>query len=127
MLRSMSPLGEGRTLGLRFYHRFRIAPGFTLNLRKRGASVSAGVRGAHVTIGTHGTRETVGLPGTGLFFSAIQGRRRSGAARRPAKPEPLAAPYVSSAALAGWGWAAKAIAFLALAVVIGLVIGLSTG
>jgi Protein of unknown function (DUF4236) len=44
----------------------RIAPGFTLNLSKRGASISAGVRGAHFTAGTHGTRETVGLPGGGI-------------------------------------------------------------
>ena len=67
-------------MGLRFYHRFRIAPGFTFNLSKRGASVSAGVRGAHFTVGTHGTRETVGLPGTGIFYTTTQGRPRRPAA-----------------------------------------------
>lgn len=64
-------------MGLRFYRRLRIAPGFTLNLSKRGASVSAGVRGAHFTAGSSGTRETVGLPGTGISYTAQQGRRRS--------------------------------------------------
>lgn len=64
-------------MGLRFYHRFQLAPGFTLNLGRGGASVSAGVRGAHVTVGRHGTRESVGLPGTGLSYIASQvGRRR---------------------------------------------------
>jgi hypothetical protein len=63
-------------MSLRFYRRVRIAPGFTLNLSKRGASISAGERGAHVTAGTHGTRETVGLPGTGISYSAAQHRSR---------------------------------------------------
>lgn len=64
-------------MGLRFYRRLRIAPGFTLNLSKGGASISAGVRGAHVTVGTHGERETVGLPGTGLSYSAQQRSQRT--------------------------------------------------
>jgi hypothetical protein len=66
-------------MGLRFYRRLRIAPGFTLNLSKRGASMSVGRRGAHFTVGTHGTRETVGIPGTGLSYTATQGQRQ----RRP--------------------------------------------
>jgi hypothetical protein len=68
-------------LGFRFYRRLRIAPGFTLNLSKRGASVSVGERGAHFTVGTHGTRETVGLPGTGISYTATQGHRRRRAAK----------------------------------------------
>lgn len=71
-------------MGLRFYHRFRLAPGLTLNLSKRGASVSAGMRGAHVTVGMHGTRETIGLPGTGVFLTEHQGR--ASRARQAAKP-----------------------------------------
>jgi hypothetical protein len=62
-------------MALRFFHRIRIAPGFTLNLTKRGASVSVGRRGAHLTIGTSGVRETVGLPGTGIFYTAVQARK----------------------------------------------------
>jgi hypothetical protein len=38
-------------MSLRFYRRVRIAPGFTLNLSKRGARFSAGVRGAHLHSG----------------------------------------------------------------------------
>jgi hypothetical protein len=68
-------------MGLRIFRRIRIVPGLTLNLSKRGASVSAGVRGAHVTMGTHGTRETVGLPGTGLSYTATQAPARYGAPR----------------------------------------------
>jgi Protein of unknown function (DUF4236) len=100
-------------MGFRFYRRVRIAPGFTLNLSKRGASISAGVRGAHVTIGTHGTRETVGLPGTGISYTATQGRHR----RRPAAmpPQP-AAPLLSS-------WWRHAIWVLVAAALIGWIIG----
>lgn len=66
-------------MGWRYYRRIRIAPGFTLNLSKRGMSVSAGICGAHITAGTRGSRETVGLPGTGISYTEHQGRRR----RRP--------------------------------------------
>lgn len=59
-------------MGFRFYRRVKIAPGFTLNLSKRGASVSVGARGAHVTVGSTGTRATAGLPGTGLFYTKAQ-------------------------------------------------------
>jgi hypothetical protein len=64
---------------LRFRRRLNIAPGFSLNLGKRGASLSLGRRGAHVTLGHGQMRETVGLPGTGLSYTQTQGRRR----RRP--------------------------------------------
>ena len=75
-------------MSLRFYHRVRIAPGLTLNLSKRGASVSVGARGAHVTVGRDGLRETIGAPGTGLFVSAAQRWRRppKAAAARPDAP-----------------------------------------
>jgi uncharacterized protein DUF4236 len=63
-------------MGLRFYRRLRIAPGFTLNLSKRGSSLSVGRRGFHVTAGSHGVRETVGLPGTGISYTATSHRRR---------------------------------------------------
>jgi hypothetical protein len=54
---------------LRFYRRVRIAPGVTLNLSKRNASVSVGVRGAHVTTGTSGSRATIGVPKTGIYYT----------------------------------------------------------
>jgi hypothetical protein len=54
---------------LRFFRRIRLAPGLTLNLSKRGASVSVGARGAHVTLSGRGVRTTVGLPGTGVFLT----------------------------------------------------------
>jgi len=58
-------------MGFRFRRRIRLLPGITLNLGKRGASVSAGVRGAHVTVGPTGTRTTVGLPGTGMSYTTL--------------------------------------------------------
>lgn len=56
-------------MGFRFYRRVRIAPGLTLNMSKRGTSVSVGGRGLHYTLGRHGARTTVGLPGTGLSYT----------------------------------------------------------
>ncbi len=65
---------------LRFWRRIRIAPGVTINLSKRGGSLSVGPRGAKVTVGRRGTRGTVGLPGTGLFYTSQikRGRLRPG-------------------------------------------------
>jgi Protein of unknown function (DUF4236) len=56
-------------MGWRFYRRFKILPGVTLNLSKKGASVSVGIRGAHLTAGRSGIRETIGLPGTGVSYT----------------------------------------------------------
>lgn len=69
-------------MGLRFYRRVRIAPGFTLNLGKRGASVSVGRRGLHTTFGTHGIRNTVGLPGTGLYYTQSSSRSKTSRSRQ---------------------------------------------
>jgi hypothetical protein len=63
-------------MGFRFYRRVFIAPGFRLNLSKRGVSTSFGRRVAHFTVGTHGTRGTVGLPGTGMSYSVISTTKR---------------------------------------------------
>ncbi len=60
----------------RFFRRFRIAPGLTMNLSKRGASVSAGRRGARVTMGTSGTRATAGLTGTGLHYTVLNPHKK---------------------------------------------------
>jgi hypothetical protein len=59
----------------RFRRRIRIAPGFDVNLGKRGASLSVGVRGLHTTFGKR-TRTTIGLPGTGLSYTTASHRRR---------------------------------------------------
>src|SRR5689334_7561706 len=56
-------------MGLRFRRRLKIAPGFTLNLGTRSASLSAGSRCTHVTVGRQGVRGTIGLPGTGLYYT----------------------------------------------------------
>jgi transcription elongation factor len=68
-------------MSFRFRRRIRLLPGVSLNLRRRGASVSLGVRSAHVTVGRQ-TRTTVGLPGSGISYTSTLERRRAGR-RRP--------------------------------------------
>ncbi len=65
-------------MSFRFWRRVRIAPGVTLNLSKRGASVSVGPQGAKLTAGTSGARATAGIPGSGLFYTKTLGGRRGG-------------------------------------------------
>jgi hypothetical protein len=55
-------------VGWRFQKRKRILPGLTLNVGRRGPSVSAGPRGARVTAGRRGLTATVSLLGTGLAY-----------------------------------------------------------
>jgi Protein of unknown function (DUF4236) len=144
-----SPPAYDPDMALRFYRRFRLFPGFTLNLSKRGVSISAGVRGAHVTIGTRGTRETVGIPGTGIGYTAFQPRHRrraSGHVPPPIEPAmnsspvssvtvppPMASapvhtgPIAPAAVRLSARWIVKALAVLALAAIVGLAVGIAVG
>jgi hypothetical protein len=61
-------------VGWRFQKRKRVLPGLTLNVGRRGPSVSAGPRGARVTAGRRGLTATVSLLGTGLAY--VWRRRR---------------------------------------------------
>ena len=75
-------------MALRFWRRMRVAPGVTMNLSKRGGSLSFGPRGAKYTLGTSGRRGTVSLPGTGLFYTVRGGSGGSGGkGRRDTTPE----------------------------------------
>jgi hypothetical protein len=58
----------------RFQRRKRLAPGLTLNLGKRGPSLSAVPRGAKLTAGPRGLAATLTLLGTGLSY--VWRRRR---------------------------------------------------
>jgi hypothetical protein len=58
-------------MGWRFYRRFKVAPGVTVNVSKGGPSVSFGTRGARVSFGRKGARETVGIPGTGISYTNL--------------------------------------------------------
>jgi len=70
-------------MAFRFFRRIRLAPGLTLNLTKRGGSLSVGPRGAKLTAGTSGVRRTVGLPGTGLWYTEkLEGRGSPSRSRR---------------------------------------------
>jgi Protein of unknown function (DUF4236) len=59
-------------MGFRFFRRFRILPGITLNLSRSGPSISAGPRGLKVTVGPKGKRFTAGIPGTGAFYTKTE-------------------------------------------------------
>lgn len=62
---------------LRFRKIFKIAPGFRINLSKRGFSTSIGKPGGTLNIGKNGIRPTVGIPGTGLSFTPSQSNAKS--------------------------------------------------
>ena len=64
-------------MGLRFYKRIQILPGFYLNISKGGISFSFGPRGAHVTVGNKGTRYTVGAPGTGFSYTKYSPQKKT--------------------------------------------------
>ena len=59
-------------MSTRFFKRIQIIPGVTINLSKRGVSLSLGPRGAKVTANKSGIRKTFGIPGTGLFSTSYQ-------------------------------------------------------
>jgi hypothetical protein len=59
----------------RFQRRRKILPGVTLNLGKRGGSVSVGPRGAKLNAGARGLTATASLLGTGLAY--VWRRRRT--------------------------------------------------
>ena len=51
-----------------FRKSIKIAPGFKINIGKRGTSMTMGPKGAKVTFGSNGTYVSSGLPGTGIFY-----------------------------------------------------------
>jgi hypothetical protein len=73
-------------MGLRLYRRVRIAPGFTLNLGKRGASLSMGRRGYHYTLGSRASRATVGMPGRGVSYTTTSSRAPTQRQQRANRP-----------------------------------------
>ncbi len=84
-------------MGFRFFRRFRIAPGITLNLSKSGPSVSMGPRGAKVTVGPGGVRKTLGLPGTGLHYTQHTSWKKVGAMSGDGRPTAQTTPIASPA------------------------------
>ena len=62
-------------MAIRFRRSLKVAPGLTLNLGKKSASIRVGRRGAGLTMGTAGKRATVGVPGTGLSYTTKVGSK----------------------------------------------------
>lgn len=90
---------------VRFWRRFKIAPGVTLNISKTGFSVSLGPKGAKYTIGTSGSRATVGLPGTGLHYTHKFGAGSKASAKSaPAKSAPAKATEAADRPLPEVEW-----------------------
>ena len=69
-------------MGFRFRKSVKILPGVKLNLSKAGISTSVGKRGATVNFSKRGTRATVGIPGTGISYSTMVGKGKTGS-RKP--------------------------------------------
>ena len=61
-------------MGWRFQRRRKLLPDVTLNVGRRGPSVSVGPRGAKLTAGRRGLTATLSLIGTGLAY--VWRRRR---------------------------------------------------
>lgn len=69
-------------MGFRFRNRLRIAPGFYLNLGKRGAnSVSARLGLFTANFNRDGVKSTVGLHGTGLSYESERTKGYSGGSK----------------------------------------------
>lgn len=64
-------------MAFRFWRRFKIAPGVTLNISKSSPSISFGPRGARLTLSPKGQRATLGIPGTGLFYTKKFSKKES--------------------------------------------------
>jgi hypothetical protein len=81
-----SPIRSSVTMGFRFRRSLKIAPGFRVNIGKRGfMSVSVGDRGFRSTFGKKGVRHTVGLLALGCRLRATPQPR---GARRCLRTEP---------------------------------------
>lgn len=76
-------------MGLRFYRRFKILPGLSLNLSGSGLSASFGPRGAKLTVGPRGVWSSLGVPGTGLSYREKLDSKARPPARTQSAPPPL--------------------------------------
>lgn len=76
-------------MGLRFYRRFKILPGLSLNLSGSGISASFGPRGAKMTVGPRGVFGSLGIPGTGLSYREKLDSKANRSTRARSAPPPL--------------------------------------
>jgi len=99
-------------MGFRFNRTVRLFPGLRLNVSKSGVSASIGTRGAWLTFGRKGTRTTVGLPGTGVSYTQTT----------PAhEHQDVGAPPGRASAR----WLVVVLVLLAIAAVVGWLIGVA--
>jgi hypothetical protein len=63
-------------MGLRYRRRKKLLPGVTLNVGKRGGSLTFGRPGARLNVGRRGVTGTLSLLGTGISYVTRLGRRR---------------------------------------------------
>ena len=64
-------------MGFRFFKRFQIFPGISINLSKTGISFTLGISGAKLTLGKRGIRKTIGIPGTGVYYTTHKNWKKS--------------------------------------------------
>ena len=63
-------------MGWRFQRRKKLLPGVSLNVGKRGGTVTVGPRGARVTAGRRGVTASISLLGTGLAYVWRRSRKK---------------------------------------------------
>lgn len=77
MICSAEPGNWGEAnMAIRFRRTLKIAPGLSLNLGKKSASVRVGGRNVGYTVGTKGRTVSASIPGTGLGITNRSGGGR---------------------------------------------------
>ena len=80
-------------MGFKFRKQIKIAPGISLNLGKKSASVSVGTNGLKQTYSTTGkTTTTFGIPGSGISYSTTNGPSKNAVTESKPTPTPAPAP-----------------------------------
>ena len=104
-------------MGFRFHRTIRLLPGLRLNVSKSGVSTSIGTRGAWLTFGRKGTRTTVGLPGTGISYTHTSPAHE----HSPHEHQDVGAPPARPSGR----WLVALLVLLAIAAVVGWLIGVA--
>lgn len=90
-------------MGTRFSKRVNIAPGLSMNVGKRGVSVSVGGPGLRKTYSKDGVRTTVGIPGSGLSHTSYH-RYGNQSSRSNINPTRSQVSIRTRGQNNAWGW-----------------------
>lgn len=90
-------------MGIKFRKRITIAPGFKINISRRGISTTIGPKGFSVNAGKKGVYLNTGIPGTGIYDRKRLDRPSARKNRRSVKAESNYSAPKSSSVLAWIG------------------------